>query len=161
MIKRLCERLLTRTTKRKPDFVIGDDYLRRWWVIPRNPFFNIYLHNIRRSDDDRALHDHPWPSLSYMIRGRMLEFSSPAGKAGRVVIGGKKLHPRLIREGQWVYRPARFAHRLAVINGMDVWTLFITGPRIREWGFHCPQGWRHWKEFTAPGDATQVGKGCE
>ena len=44
--------------KRPPNFVIGDPadpYLRRWYVIPRNPLFNIYLHQILRSDDDRAL----------------------------------------------------------------------------------------------------------
>ena len=46
---------------RAPDFVIGADYLRRWWVIPRNDSQNVYLHDIRKSDDDRALHDHPWP----------------------------------------------------------------------------------------------------
>jgi len=33
---------------RKPDFVIGRagaPYLERWWVIPRNRWFNIYLHH--------------------------------------------------------------------------------------------------------------------
>lgn len=33
--------------RRKPDFVIGDPanpYLLRWYVIPRNKVFNIYLH---------------------------------------------------------------------------------------------------------------------
>jgi hypothetical protein len=47
---------------RPPDFVIGGDspYMLRWWIIPRNKFFNIYLHRFLRSDDDRALHDHPW-----------------------------------------------------------------------------------------------------
>lgn len=44
---------------REPDFVIGDDYLRRWYVVPRNPFCNVYLHHILHSDDDRALHDQP------------------------------------------------------------------------------------------------------
>lgn len=36
-----------------PDFVIGDDYLRRWWVIPRNPYANVYLHEILHSDEGR------------------------------------------------------------------------------------------------------------
>ncbi|MGE4307333.1 MAG: hypothetical protein AB7E24_25275 [Novosphingobium sp.] len=30
--------------QRSPDFVIGDNYLRRWWVVPRNRFCNAYLH---------------------------------------------------------------------------------------------------------------------
>ncbi len=43
---------------RKPDFtVIGQGteevpYLQRWWVIPRNRWFNIYLHKFQHSDDD-------------------------------------------------------------------------------------------------------------
>ena len=54
---------IARITRRPADFVIGGaerPYLRRWWVIPRNRLFNVYLHQFLRSDDDRALHDHPW-----------------------------------------------------------------------------------------------------
>lgn len=43
------------------DFTIGGHerpYLLRWFIIPRNRFFNIYLHKFLRSDDDRALLDH-------------------------------------------------------------------------------------------------------
>lgn len=32
-----------------------------------------------------------------------------------------------------------------------VWTLFITGRKVREWGFHCESGWVHWKMFTSKG----------
>ena len=42
-----------------PHMVIGgaeDPYLLRWYLIPRNPFVNVYLHKFLRSDDDRALH---------------------------------------------------------------------------------------------------------
>jgi hypothetical protein len=57
---------------RDPDFVIGRagrPYLRRWWVIPRNRWFNIYLQEILQDDDDRALHDHPWVNCSIILRG--------------------------------------------------------------------------------------------
>lgn len=124
--------------KRPPDFVIGpedDPYLRRWWVIPRNRFFNIYLHNIRRSDDDRALHDHPWWNVSIILRGGYLEIMP---------------HARRWRSrGSIVFRRAKAAHRLALdkvhpqSSGRPCWTLFITGPVVREWGFHCPKGWVH------------------
>gem|GEM_PF-6734848 len=30
----------------KPSKVIGENYLSRWHVIPRNPIFNIYLTNL-------------------------------------------------------------------------------------------------------------------
>lgn len=135
---------------RKPDFIIGPHglpYLRRWWVIPRNRFFNIYLHQILKSDDDRALHDHPWINCSILLRGSYREIT-PRGEFVR-------------KAGSLVFRRAKSAHRLVVEDGAEVWTLFITGPVIREWGFHCPKGWRHWKQFVNERDTGQVGRGCD
>ncbi len=140
---------------RNPDFVIGSPdhpYLLRWWIIPRNRWFNIYLHHIRRDDDDRALHDHPWWNVSILLRGAYTEIRQK---------GYRKTH----RAGSIVLRRATCAHRLElpIRNGgiRFCWSLFITGPTIREWGFHCPQGWRHWKDFVANDAKGQVGKGCE
>lgn len=130
---------------RKPDVVIGGDYLSRWWFIPRNKFFNIYIHKFGRSDDDRALHDHPWFSVSFLLKGEMIEHH----------LNGKRHIPWL----RPVFRTAKFAHRLELVKG-PVWTIFITGPRIRSWGFHCPNGWRHWKKFTTK-DGSAVGIGCD
>ena len=135
---------------RKPDFIVyrstGEAYLRRWWVIPRNKRFNIYLHNMLADDDDRALHDHPWRSMSVCLKGRLREHR-------------KDLPPREIGAGRVVFRGAEFAHRLDVIR--PAWTLFITGRSVRSWGFHCPNGWRHWRDFTAPSDTGKIGRGCE
>jgi hypothetical protein len=134
---------------RAPDFVIGDPdqpYMRRWWIVPRNKQCNVYLHEILRSDDDRALHDHPWANTSFLIDGSYVEIT-PAGE--------------FVREpGSLVVREATDAHRLVVADGARVVSLFTTGPIVREWGFHCPNGWRHWKEFVDSRDAGQVGKGC-
>jgi len=52
---------------RQQDVTIGEDYMRRWWGIPRNENANVYLHRILRSDDDRAMHDHPWSNISYLL----------------------------------------------------------------------------------------------
>ena len=30
-------------------------------------------------------------------------------------------------------------------------TLFIRGPKLREWGFHCASGWRHHSDFHTRG----------
>lgn len=132
--------------ERAPDFVIGDDYLRRWWLVPRNEQCNVYLHEIRRSDDDRALHDHPWANSSYVIAGCYLEHT-PEGAFLRTA-------------GQVVTRTAETLHRLELLPGKRAVSLFITGPKVREWGFACPQGWRHWRIFTDPENPGQPGKGC-
>jgi len=51
-----------------------------------------------------------------------------------------------------VVRPANgYAHRLVIPEGESAWTLFITGPRGRHWGFWCPAGWKYWREYEADG----------
>lgn len=147
---------LARVTRRAPDFVIGDPgapYLQRWYVIPRNRVCNVYLHCILRSDDDRALHDHPWMWCSLMLQGAYSEHSIRAGGVPERT---------LLRAGSLrVHRPT-FAHRLEIRPEYGVcWTLFVTGPRVREWGFLCPErGWVHWRAFTQPGATGRTGKGC-
>lgn len=139
---------------RDPDFVIGGQerpYIRRWWLIPRNKLFNIYLHQVLRSDDDRALHDHPWANISILLMGEYVEHTIAAGGIHR---------RRMLRRGDVKCRRARAAHRIE-IDG-QAWSLFITGPVVREWGFHCERGWVHWRAFTNPADGgSTTGRGCE
>lgn len=136
--------------RRQPDFVIGgndDPYLKRWYIIPRNPVFNIYLHHFLRSDDDRALHTHPWINLSLVLDGAYIEHTKDGEQ--RLIEGDFKL--RL---------SGNIAHRIELRQG-SCWTLFVTGPRYQEWGFLCPQGFVHWKNFTDPADKGGIGLGCD
>lgn len=132
--------------KRPPDRIIGDSYLHRWHLLPRNRWFNVYLHRYTGSDDDRALHDHPWHSVSFLLRGRLREHLQ----------GGRR---RVIARGWPVFRRPRMAHRLELLSE-DALTLFITGPKVRDWGFYCPQGWRHWQAFTDT-SGNRIGRGCD
>src|SRR6266705_289172 len=87
---------------REPDKVIIPDghkvSMRRWHLIPRNPIFNVFLHHIVESDDDRALHDHPWISLSVILDGSYVEITR----------AGARLWPT----GAIIFRRAEHAHRL-------------------------------------------------
>lgn len=163
---------------RKPDFIIGgvdNPYMLRWWVIPRNRFFNIYLHKFLRDDDDRALHDHPWCSCSIILKGGYMEHVPAYPEVWPDI---KKIKVYFRKRGDITFRKPSSAHRIELhrdTNGdptnprilqmrppaIPAWTLFITGPRVRDWGFHCPKGWRHWKDFTSPHDTGSVGKGCD
>jgi len=154
-------------------FVIGgmrDPYMRRWFLLPRNPVFNLYLHQIMRSDDDRALHDHPWINLSWILAGGYYEVLFCAEPAP-----GKPL-PR--RRRQWRapgfvgWRWAHGAHLLvlgvdtATGGTLECWSLFMTGPRLREWGFWCGDDqrgakWIHWRRFTDGPRAELIGAGCD
>lgn len=139
-------------TRRKPDFVIGDPsrpYMRRWWVIPRNPIFNIYLHNILRDDDDRALHDHPWLNLSIVLAGGYFDVTADRGG---------HLHKKWVAPGSIKFRSPWTAHRLVAPS--PAWSLFITGPKMRVWGFFCPKGWVPWHRFVSTHNAGEVGPGC-
>lgn len=140
--------IASRIMRRDPDVIIGTDYLSRWHVIPRNRFFNIYLHKFTGSDG-RIMHDHPWRSLSYMVRGYLIEYSPPelASLPGDNV--------RDVFPGDWVYRPPEHMHRLE-LDSPEAVTFFITGPIVRMWGFKCPEGWRAFNQVTT--DANGCGE---
>ena len=129
---------------RRPDEVIGDNYMRRWHLRRKPGGHNLYLHRYDGSDDDRALHDHPWRSIGVVLWGNIREVTER---------GERRLWPFVPK-----YRSACYAHRLR-LNSRFAYTLFFTFPKEREWGFLCPSGWIHWKEFS---DATgqKKGAGC-
>src|SRR5574337_503235 len=97
---------IERHLDREPDFIIGGrdrPYLLRWYLTPwrrwhaqarhaEHPYLlarvkgwlgfvlpSAYLHCFLRSDDDRALHDHPWFWCSVLLRGRYVEHTIKAG----------------------------------------------------------------------------------
>lgn len=139
--------LVDRVRRRPPDRNIGPGYMLRWYAWPRNKMSNLYVHEFLRSDDDRALHDHPWWSVSVCLSGEMIEHL-PSGRV------------RCVRAGDVRLRSARHAHRLELVSDRAL-TLFLTGPVVRTWGFHCPQGWRHWRDFTAGPNGESIGRGCD
>lgn len=141
----------------KPHYVIGgadNPYLYRWNIIPRNRLFGIYLHKFMRDDDDRALHDHPWSFLSIMLRGQYVEFTDK----GSV----------LRTAGSIAFRRGTHKHRIVlpreIVDGIrkpvPCWTIIIKGPVYRKWGFWCPKGFVHWKDFVAEDDKGNIGRGC-
>lgn len=132
---------------RPADQVIGENYLRRWYVVPRNPFGNVYLHEMVGSDDDRALHDHPWNNRSVVLFGGYFEHQPDRRVDWR-------------EPGAVIDREAGVLHRLELPVGGRAVSLFMTGAKVREWGFACPQGWVHWRDFTDPENPNLSGRGC-
>jgi hypothetical protein len=136
MLVKLANKIMA---SREPDVIIGPDrnppYIRRWWVIPRNRWFNIYLHEVQQDDDDRALHDHPWVNMSYVVEGGYNEVTP------------KGVFP--LRTGGIRFRRPTALHRLELMDGKRTVTFFLTGPRVRDWGFQTPNGWIFWEDFVA------------
>lgn len=164
---------------RQPDFVIGGPaapYLRRHWLLPRNRFFNVYVHEFLRSDDDRALHDHPWLfNASWLIDGEYIEWTPADDEHLMPDVGVRCQYPvaQRLKSGQVKFRWGPAPHRVELTEELHgdpaipeyvlvpCWTVFITGPVVRDWGFHCATRWVPWKEFVDTRDKGSVGKGCD
>lgn len=151
-------------------------YMLRWYVIPRNPLLNIYIHKFLRSDEDRALHDHPWWFASLVLKGSYWEHRADrpiTGKsrrmAGSIAFRRPTAGHRVELEAeitdvsreylQWSFDDPRRPYTSVVVNQdgsyrvlekieHPVWTLIVTGPRVREWGFLCANGWKQWRDFV-------------
>lgn len=119
----------------RPHQVIGglaDPYLLRWYLIPRNPVLNVYLHKFCRSDDPTP-HDHPWWFVSLIVRGKYDEVTEHG--------------TRRRGAGSIAFRPATWRHTVQLIRQglpsagqtweVPCWTLIVTGRRARSWGFWC------------------------
>lgn len=138
----------------RPHFIIGgpeSPYMLRWYLLPRNRRLNIYLHKFLRDDDDRALHDHPWWFISFLIKGGYMEKT----------VAGLKFR----RRWSWAYRRAEHRHRVILFNDaagkpVPAWTIVMTGRKSRTWGFWCPKGFVPWYEFVDDDDHGNVGRGC-
>ena len=118
----------------KPDFQIPG-YLNRWHLIPRNKWFNIYLHQFIGPDPSEYLHDHPWWSMSIVLRGKYLEQ------------GARWLS---LLEGRIIVREPSDSHIIFGPYISECWTLFITGPVVRDWGFWVDGKWMKHTDYLDP-----------
>jgi hypothetical protein len=107
-------------------------YVIRWMI--EFPFGSLRVHHWLKPDDDRAFHDHPWWFITLVVRG---------GYTDRQPVGDGVIANDVLRAGSVRYRPA--LHRHTVVPGpRGAWTVMVTGPKSRPWGF-----WRDGKFFKA------------
>jgi len=128
------------------------------WHIFRWRGWQFALHKWLRSDDDRALHDHSAENLSIILNSGYFEVLSHGWQPLRI-----KFRWPLVP----YFRRADVPHRIILPSGgKPVWSLWLRWPPVRQWGFYCRSGWRHWKDYTntrdysAPGSVSEVGPGC-
>ncbi len=87
------------------------------WVLDLN-IFSIRLHRWFRGDDERHFHDHPWNFYGIVLFGSYID-STPNNE-------------ELMNQFKVFYRKAEHKH---TVKTKGCWTLILTGPEIREWGF--------------------------
>ncbi len=117
---------------------LGDKYLTRVFLAPKIAgLVRPMLHNFHRPDSDRYLHNHPWRwAFSIVLSGSYDE--------ERLVDDSGETKHRRVR---WfnVLRADDY-HRVTKLHG-DVWTLFVTGPRVQDWGFLVDGERVPWTEY--------------
>ena len=93
-------------------------YLIRWRF--ETPWGSIRLHHWLSQDDPRHRHDHPWSFVTFVLKGGYTDLS-PAGD-------------QHLRAPAVQYRDATHQHTVVPDKG-GAWTIIVTGPKIRKWGF--------------------------
>lgn len=110
------------------------------WTLFRFPAFGIYLHKFCRSDYDRALHDHPWPFISIILRGGYAEQHTQT-QDGQEIVEWR-------RPGSILLRPASWRHRVILEEGKTSWNLILVGRRCQKWGFFINGKWCWWRHHN-------------
>ena len=104
---------------------LGAIYLARtmWIKFHR---LGVYTHRIYRPDTARAVHDHPWPFLTVILRGGYEE-----------EIRGRRY---MRRPGYIGWRGRGFRHRITALRGESALTLVIRGRNNDRWNFYNKAG---------------------
>lgn len=159
-------------------------YMERYWLFnpypvsskdrPRFQFpWSIRLHWIKREDQDRAMHDHPWNARTIILKGgyqekRLLSSDDPLAKAA---LGQVIDHPEM---GSFDWSRAESTQHFNRIPGdtatlkhneyhqithvlEGTWTMFITGPWLGDWGFLVDGKKVWWRTYLGENaDGTKV-----
>lgn len=110
--------------------------LTRWHLV-QTRWFGVYLHHLQASDEDRALHDHPWSFITVLLSSGYYEHT----ESPRLGVPLRTWRRRF----SVLWRPAEWQHRLELVQ--PCWTLVIRFRRRRDWGFITPSGWLHWRAY--------------
>ena len=99
---------------------IGEDFKR--FRLLRTKRFQVLIYWLYAPRWPPTGHDHPWDFLTVILRGGYQE-STP------------KTQTVFRRPGSVLFRKAEFIHNVATTSEKVCWSLVITGPKRRQWGF--------------------------
>jgi hypothetical protein len=127
------------------DRVENEPYLERYYLFlkDRERFpFNIFLHKFLKSDPD-DVHDHPWPYATVILKGGYWEwiphFDTVGRKTGEYQVWRGPGHFRISKANSF--------HRIELDPDITAWTLFMPGPKQRDWGFLVKNKWIQWEQY--------------
>ena len=127
------------------DRVENEPYLERYYLFLRDRErfpFNIFLHKFLKSDPD-DVHDHPWPYATIILKGGYWEwiphFDTVGRKTGEYQVWRGPGHFRISKANSF--------HRIELDPDITAWTLFMPGPKQRDWGFLVKNKWVQWEQY--------------
>jgi hypothetical protein len=127
------------------DRVENEPYLERYYLFlrERERFpFNVFLHKFLKSDPD-DVHDHPWPYATLILKGGYWEwiphFDTVGRKTGEYQVWRGPGHFRISKANSY--------HRIELDPDITAWTLFMPGPKQRDWGFLVKNQWIQWEQY--------------
>jgi hypothetical protein len=145
-------------------------YMRRWLFPPRwlkSKFWRrlpgLRIHNIRESDGDRELHDHPFDFVSVVLKGGYWEHTADGKQKfygpGSILFRKAETLHRLELPMKWSlcdspHCPYEGRHEAVTHECQDAWTFVLRGPIRRPWGFMTATGWVHWEQFQGAGSTS-------
>ena len=151
---RLVNRLIVRAMRTPYIHITSADgqeiYMCRWWLFNPYPHGSdgdgrrwpwlpsVRVHHIRRADEDRHHHDHPWNARTIILDGCYTE------ERGDQLITRIPGDTATLLFGEY--------HRIAQVAPDGVWTLFISGKKRGTWGFWVDGAKVPWREYTNAGE---------
>lgn len=127
------------------DRVSDEPYLERYYLFLKDRAwfpFNVFLHKFLKSDPD-DVHDHPWPYFTVILRGGYWEWVPQFNNSGAKI--AEIAHWRAPGHFRWC--SATSYHRIELDPGVTCWTLFMPGPKKRDWGFLVRGQWIQWEQY--------------
>lgn len=110
---------------------VRSEYITRLHLL-KTPWFAVCIHWINKPDPEPWEHDHPVSFLSIVLRGWYREWR-----------GDGRTYAR--RWFNWVR--ATDTHSIYDVSPGGALTVAFMGPKVREWGFHTPEGWVGWQAY--------------
>lgn len=130
-VEGICNKLVNRFNLKSKTIYRRDTepYLTRYYLFRKKKKWqpSIYLHCFHMGDEDLELHDHPWcHSMSVILKGSYLEEYKDKYK--------NTVKQRILNPGSLNFVRGDKFHRVELMSP-KVWTLFISGPKTKSWGF--------------------------
>lgn len=142
LLRRLCERIAERLPVRDIEGADGSVFLSKYLLAGHaHGGWHLHLHCFHRSDEDSALHNHPWHCASFILAGGYRE---ERVRGDGAIVTFERCPGRINLIG------ANTFHRVELIDG-PCWTLFFNLPVVQDWGFldRRTRAFVPWREFIA------------